>query len=55
VGVYWLCALVVMLAIEANIFYGTSDTQKPLSTVSGTIHAGVLTTIVFYLLMEIIL
>jgi uncharacterized membrane protein len=55
VGVYWVCALIVILAIEANVFVGSPATKKPLSTVGGTIHAGVLTTIVIYLLMAIIL
>ena len=55
VAAYWLCALIVMAAIEANVFFGTPASQKPLSTVGGTIHAGVLVTIVFYALMEIIL
>ena len=34
---------------------GSPATQKPLSTVAGTIHAGVLLTIVLYALMSIIL
>ncbi|HEX5067792.1 MAG TPA: urate hydroxylase PuuD [Myxococcota bacterium] len=55
VGAYWLCALVVMLAVEANLFYGSPASQKPLSTVRGTIHAGVLVTIILYALMAIIL
>jgi uncharacterized membrane protein len=55
VGVYWICFLVVVLAVEANMFSGSAATQKPLSTVGGTIHMGILLTIVLYVLMVVIL
>jgi uncharacterized membrane protein len=54
-GLYWICALVVILAAEANIFAGSAATQKPLSTVSGTIHAGFVLAIVLYLLLAMTL
>jgi uncharacterized membrane protein len=55
-GVYWLCALVVIGAVEANCLVGSGTaTQKPLGSVSGTIHAGLALTIVLYLLMAIFL
>jgi uncharacterized membrane protein len=55
VGAYWLCALIAMLAVEGNIFFGSAASQKPLSTVSGTLHAGFVLAIVLYLLMVVIL
>jgi len=52
-GTYWLLAGLVMLAVEANCLVGSGTaTQKPLSTVSGTIHAGLGLTLVLYLLMS---
>jgi uncharacterized membrane protein len=51
-GTYWAVALLVMLAVEVNCLVGSGTaTQKPLSTVSGTIHAGLGLTLVLYLLM----
>jgi uncharacterized membrane protein len=55
VGLYWLLALIVIIAVELNMFSGTTATQKPLSTVSGTIHMGLILTIVLYALMSAIL
>ena len=55
VGVYWLLALVVLLAVEFNMFSGPAATQKPLSTVGGTIHMGLGLTLVLYLLMSAVL
>jgi uncharacterized membrane protein len=52
---YWLCFLIAVLAVEANLFMGSPATQKPLSTVSGTIHMGLVLTLVLYVLMAIIL
>jgi uncharacterized membrane protein len=37
---YWLLALVAMGAVEANALMGSAATQKPLTTVKGTIHYG---------------
>jgi uncharacterized membrane protein len=53
---YWVVALLIMLAVEANCLYGSGKpTHKPLATVSGTIHAGFGLAIVLYLLMEVTL
>jgi len=53
---YWITALVVIGAIEAGALLGPGlPTQKPLATVSGTIHAGLALTLVLYLLMAIFL
>jgi uncharacterized membrane protein len=52
VSLYWICALIVILIVEANPF-ATSPMQKPLATVKGTIHAGVILAIVLYALLEI--
>ena len=55
VGVYWIVALVVILAVEANALIGTGQgRQKPLSTVGGTIHAGFALWIVLFLVMNIL-
>jgi uncharacterized membrane protein len=37
---YWLLALIVMAAVEVNALMGNASTQKMLTTVKGTIHAG---------------
>jgi uncharacterized membrane protein len=49
--------LVVLIAIlfEANIFAGNAATQKPLATVSGTIHLGLGLTVVLWLAATILL
>jgi len=53
---YWVGALVAIFAVEANSLVGSGTaTQKPLSTVSGTIHAGVILTILLYVLMVVFL
>jgi uncharacterized membrane protein len=50
-ALYWILALVVFFALEANALLGPGlATQKPLATVSGTIHAGLGVTILLYLL-----
>jgi uncharacterized membrane protein len=55
-GVYWILALAAMGAVEANALIGPgATTQKPLTTVSGTIHAGVILAILLYLLQSILL
>lgn len=52
-AVYAPVVLGVLLLAELNIFYGTPATQKPLATVSGTLHGGlgltVLLAVVAYL------
>lgn len=53
VGLYWVVALIVMLAVEAQALLGPGlPTQKPLATVSGTIHAGLGLTLVLFLVQE---
>jgi uncharacterized membrane protein len=49
VPLYWIFALVVVFAIEANALIGTGQPrQKPLSTVSGTIHMGLALTVLLF-------
>jgi len=55
VSLYWVVALVVVLAVEANALVGTGQgRQKPLSTVSGTIHVGLALWFVLYALMSLL-
>jgi uncharacterized membrane protein len=55
-GAYWIAALLIVLAVELNCLSGSGKpTQKPLATVSGTIHAGFVLAIVLYALMSILL
>ena len=55
-GLYWLLALVVMGAVEINGLIGPgASSQKPLTTVSGTIHMGLWITLVLYLLQSVLL
>jgi uncharacterized membrane protein len=49
-GAYWLLMLIVIALVEANIWLGNASSQKPLTTVSGTIHTGLGVTLVLYLL-----
>lgn len=52
----WLGLVLVIAALfEANIFVGNAATQKPLGTVSGTIHAGLGLTLVLFVLGSILL
>ncbi len=47
---YWIVALLIIGAVEANALMKPGlPTQKPLSSVSGTIHAGLALTLVLYL------
>jgi uncharacterized membrane protein len=47
VQIYWIAALIVMLLAEINGLIGPgAASQKPLTTVSGTIHAGLALTAV---------
>ena len=47
--VYWLVALAIILLLELNCLIGTGQgRQKFLGSVSGTIHAGVIATVVLY-------
>jgi uncharacterized membrane protein len=54
-GLYWVLVLVLAAAAAANPFYGTAATQKPLGTVSGTIHAGLGFAAVIYVWAEVVL
>jgi hypothetical protein len=48
------CAAIILL-IEANALFGTAGpTKKPLTTVKGTLWAGSLLSVVFYVLFEIL-
>jgi uncharacterized membrane protein len=47
---YWLIVLAIVLALEANCLVGTGQArQRFLGSVSGTIHAGLILTLVLYL------
>jgi hypothetical protein len=53
---YWIIALVVILATEVNCLIGPGlATQKPLGTVSGTIHMGLLLTAVLFITMGVVI
>jgi uncharacterized membrane protein len=55
-GLYWVVALVLILAVEANGLIGPgAPSQKMLTTVRGTIHGGVALAIVLYLAQSILL
>lgn len=52
---YWIVALVIILAVEVNALIGPGlATQKPLGSVSGTIHTGLGLTLVLYLVGTIL-
>jgi uncharacterized membrane protein len=51
-ALYWVLALIIILAVEANALLSGLPTQKPLATVRGTIHSGFALTLVFYLLIQ---
>jgi len=52
---YWVIALIVILAVEFNCLVGPGlATQKPLAKVSGTIHAGLGLTLLLYLIGAIV-
>ena len=54
-AIYWVIALVIILAMEANALVGTGQArQKFLSTVSGTIHAGLGLAVLLYLIGVIV-
>jgi uncharacterized membrane protein len=55
VSLYWILALIVIGAIELNSLVGTGQArQKPLATVSGTIHAGIALTFILFALMVVL-
>jgi uncharacterized membrane protein len=48
-GAYWLVALVIIVAVEIHALIGPGlPTQKPLTSVTGTIHAGLGLTLLLY-------
>ena len=50
-ALYWVIALAIILLLEINCLVGTGQArQKYLGSVSGTIHAGLATTVVLYFL-----
>ena len=54
-GAYLAIVLILAVLFEANIFRGTPATQKPLATVSGTIHTGLGLTVVLFAAAEFLL
>jgi uncharacterized membrane protein len=53
---YWIVALVIILATEVNCLIGPGlPTQKPLGTVSGTIHIGLVLTVVLFAAMGVLI
>ena len=55
-GTYWIIGLILILAVEVNALVGPGlATQKPLGTVSGTIHAGLGLTAVIFVLMGVVI
>jgi len=49
-ALYWIVGGLIMVAVEVNALIGPgAPTQKPLTSVSGTIHAGLGLTVVLYL------
>ncbi len=53
--IFWVVALVILAAIEVNALKGTpgKGPSKPLATVSGTLWAGFILSLVYYLWFEI--
>ena len=55
-GIYWIVFLVLLAVLEWNALSGTGKPlQKPLGTVSGTIHFGLGLTLVLYLAQSVLL
>ncbi len=54
-GVWFIVVLVLAALFEANIFVGNAATQKPLGTVSGTVHAGLGLTLVLFIAASVLL
>jgi uncharacterized membrane protein len=54
-AVYWVVAFVLILFVEAQALIGPgAPTQKPLTSVSGTIHAGLGLTLLLYIAGSVI-
>ncbi len=54
-GLYFAVMTILVILFQANIFKGTAATQKPLGSVSGTIHAGLGLTVALYAAAELLL
>jgi hypothetical protein len=53
---YWIVALMLIGLVEVNGLIGPgAASQKPLTTVKGTIHGGVLLTVALYLTASLML
>jgi len=52
---YFALVLALVAVVEANIFVGVPATQKPLGTVSGTVHAGVGLAVVLFAAASLLL
>jgi hypothetical protein len=49
-GTYWVIALIIIIGVEIHALIGPGlATQKPLTSVSGTIHAGLALTLLLYI------
>ncbi len=54
-AVYWVLALIIIVGVEIHALIGPGlPTQKPLTSVSGTIHAGLALTVVLYVVGVIV-
>ncbi len=53
---FWFIVLVILVVVEANALMGTpgKGAAKPLATVSGTLWAGFVLSLVFYVVFEAI-
>jgi hypothetical protein len=53
---FWIIVLVIMAVAEANALLGTpgKGAAKPLATVSGTLWAGFVLSLIFYVIFEVI-
>ena len=54
-GAYLGAMLIIIALVEANIWVGNGATQKPLSSVAGTIHTGLGLTLVLFLVATYLL
>jgi len=51
---YWILFLAVVGAVEANALVGSGQArQKPLATVSGTIHGGIAVAVLLFVIMKV--
>jgi len=52
---FWLICAIILAFIEANALVGTQGaTKKPLAKVSGTLWAGFILAVIFYLIFEVL-